>query len=492
MGKTLLSLKTLYKILMSNDFPVYSESVICERNRRGQTLLRFWNEQLIEEFRCHPCGKLIWKKDGKRNRHVSNLCNRSSELKFYSEYAGELALELSVASLMKQIDRFSEFLAARDYRPEVLMRRLREILPMWSADDPGMTQQIAEHLLRTLDTDLRSRHGTAGELFQSAYLLTVLTIYASAGEAMGEPGVSVLTREAFCLTGLWEHRCREQNGSRQDVLLMTGGTGAILDRPLPRNRFFGREEELYDLRELAASGEKYLISGIGGIGKTELLRHLLRCCQEEHLVDRIAVVSYGQSLAGSFIRAFDEPFPQDPEDSLNRLLHRLAVESEQNRVLLIIDDLTRGMDEDPDLAELLKLPCTVLITTRRTSLEGFRVYHLAAPSVSTGSLIFRDNYGRALSSGDRALLTALLAQEDLCHPLTLRLMARAARCKNWTLQELQSHLEKNEPLIWNEEGRRVRLNQIYHQLYSLADIPQEWQLIAELFTLLPYGNYSHA
>ena len=492
MEKNLLSLKTLYKILMTNDFPIYSESVICERNRRGQTLLRFWNEQLVEEFRCHPFGILIWRTDGKRSRHVSNLCNRSPELKIYSEYAHELASELSVLSLMKQITRFSEFLSSREYRPEVLMRRLRKIIPMWDTDDPGVTRQITEHLLRTLDTDMRSGHGTAGVLFQSAYLLTVLTIYASAGEAMGDAGLSALTQEPFCLSALWGYSCQSRDGTGKSAHLMTGGTSVLLDAPLPRNRFFGREEALYDLRELAASGEKYLISGIGGIGKTELMRHLFQCCQEERLVDRIAVVSYGQSLAGSFARAFGQSRQQDPDDSLRRVLHRLEKESEQNRVLLIIDDLTRGTDEDPDLSLLCRLPCTVLITTRRTSLEGFRVYGLGAPSVSTGSLIFRDNYGRALSPSDRASLTELLEKAELCHPLTLKLMAQAARSKKWTLQELRSHLEKNEPLIWSEDGRTVRLAQIYRQLYSLAAIPPERQLIVELFTLLPYGTYTQA
>ena len=37
MEKMLLSLKNIYKILVTNDFPIYSESVISEKNRKGQT-----------------------------------------------------------------------------------------------------------------------------------------------------------------------------------------------------------------------------------------------------------------------------------------------------------------------------------------------------------------------------------------------------------------------------------------------------------------------
>ena len=36
-------------------------------------------------------------------------------------------------------------------------------------------------------------------------------------------------------------------------------------------------------------GGKYLISGMGGIGKTELMRQLLWCCEEEGLADYVAM-----------------------------------------------------------------------------------------------------------------------------------------------------------------------------------------------------------
>ena len=118
MEKMLLSLKNIYKILVTNDFPIYSESVISEKNRKGQTLLRFWQAQLADEFRCLPVGKMIWRNDGKRNRFLSNLCNRSLEQKLCAEYAGELAQQITVSALLNQIERFMTFLSAKAYRHE--------------------------------------------------------------------------------------------------------------------------------------------------------------------------------------------------------------------------------------------------------------------------------------------------------------------------------------------------------------------------------------
>lgn len=58
MEKMNLSLKNIYRLLMTNDFPIYSESVIDEKNRKGQTLLKFWYSLLINEFQDLPYGRI--------------------------------------------------------------------------------------------------------------------------------------------------------------------------------------------------------------------------------------------------------------------------------------------------------------------------------------------------------------------------------------------------------------------------------------------------
>ena len=106
MEKMILSLKNLYMILMTEDFPIYSESVIGRAERKGQTMLRFWQNQIIDEFKCMPCGQRIWRSDGKRNRYTSYLCNRSAEIKTYAEYMKELSAQINAATMLNQIGKF--------------------------------------------------------------------------------------------------------------------------------------------------------------------------------------------------------------------------------------------------------------------------------------------------------------------------------------------------------------------------------------------------
>ena len=488
--KIILSLKSIYKLLMNNDFPIYSESVINKKHRKGQTLLHFWQNMMAHEFRSLPYGKMIWRNDGTRNRYISNLCNRNEDLKYYHEYAQELGTQITSDVLLNQIQRFAEFLQDREYKCEMLLYRVKGLMSFLDEDpyvsDP-IKAQIEDILLAA---EQAGRCGTQETLFHAAYLLTVLSLYAAAGEAMNDPSMAVLRDAAFGMDVLREiYSQRLQRGSGE-VSILTAYAGLLQSNPLPKDHFFGREEALFDLREMAAAGKKCLISGIGGVGKTEMLRQMIRQCCEEHTVDKLVIVQYQTDLVESLGYAFPSLRQQNHDETFRCILHRLEKEARDGKLLLLLDDVTNGTDTDTDLLCLAQLPCAVLITSRRKSLEGFEVYELTMPTVPTGTLIFRDNYGHPLSADDRAELQDLLQDKEICHPLTLRLMARAARSKNWSVAELRQRLLQDPmALTWLEDDRTVRIEQIYAQLYSINHIPQGCQEITELFTLLPYGSY---
>lgn len=485
MEKMILSLKNIYMLLMTEDFPIYSESVIGRNDRRGLTMLRFWQGQIVEQFRCLPCGKMLWRNDGKRNRYTSYLCNRSAEIKTYYDYARELACQISPSSLADQAERFMDFLSARNYRHDTLLRRVRELVRLTEAEDPRLSRSIADQLRQAADWQ---PGGVQGALFQAAYLLTLLTLYAAAGEAMDDPVMAVLRAGEYGIEEMWRSRTRRPEEKSAAAVFLTAHSGLLQDNPLPSHRFFGREEELFNLKEIAASGRKCLISGMGGMGKTELLRQLIHVCESEKIVDKIAVVPYEGSIAESMARCFPEYQRQNQEESFHAALFRLKNECKEGKVLLLIDNLVSGPEEDPHLEQLRTLPCGILITSRRTGLTGYETCSLNPPTVATGALIFRDNYGRPLSREDRGALEGLLSDDTLCHPLTLHLMARAARSKGWTVAELKDRLTDTS-LSWQEEERTVRLSQVYRQLYSCLRIPEECQQLAELFTLLPRDSY---
>ena len=486
MENVILSLKSIYMILMSEDFPNYSESVIARNDRKGLTMLRFWQRILVSEFRSLPRGQMLWHNDGKRNRYTSYLCNRSKEIKTYQAYAQELSSQVCEDFIKKQIAQFIEFLSTRKYRHDVLLQRIRDLMLLARMEDPRVSDAIAAHILRS--ADWRPAVSPA-ILYQAAYLLTMLSLYAAAGEAMDGPDMALLQAEVYGIQTLWESG-NIINEKKTNVSYLTVHSGILQDNPLPRHRFFGREEALFEMKELAATGRKCLLVGMGGLGKTELLRQLIRVCEEEQIVDKIAIVPYEGDIIQSFARSFPGFQRQAPEESFRSILRRLTKEGKQSRILLLIDNLTNGPETDPELEKLLSLPCSILLSSRRNCMEGMETYLLEQPSISIGSLIFRDNYGRQLSPDDKEYLSEMLANEALCHPLTLRLMASAARNKDWSVQELKTQLARKVTLSWQENYQTVRMSQVYRQLYSYLHIPEDGRRLAELFTLLPRDSYS--
>ena len=107
-------------------------------------------------------------------------------------------------------------LSARKYRHDILLRRIRELMRLTEAEDPRVSREIAEQLLKAADW---RPNGGQGSLFQAAYLLTLLTLYAAAGEAMDEPVMAVLRSgeygiEEMCASQ-WKWQSNNPNGYEQ-------------------------------------------------------------------------------------------------------------------------------------------------------------------------------------------------------------------------------------------------------------------------------------
>lgn len=482
-----MSLKNIYRLLVYNDFPIYSDRVISKKQKKGQTLLRFWQDTMLQDYCTLPYGAAIWRDDGRRNRLFSNLCNRNDDLKYYHEYARELADQISPQTLLSQVRRFEDFLQSREYNHQALEYRVKGFLNVLKADE-CVTDAIRAQLT-ALSREMKASCAPEEKLFCAACLLTVMSLYAAAGTAMGDRVMAVLREDSCSAAALRELRFRKEEENREGIHILTAHTGLLQSPTLSKDRFFGREAALFDLRDLVTSGKKCLISGIGGVGKTELLRQLIRRCVEEHLVDKLAVIPYRTDLAESLLYAFPELRQPSQEETLNFVLHRLEEEARDGSLLVLVDNVAGTPENDTGLAGLAVLPCTVMLTSRRRELAGFETYPLSVPNADACALIFRDNYGSPLTEDDRKELQTLLSHPDFCHPLTLRLLARAARSKNWSVADLRRSLRESTGLTWMEEGRQIRLERVLAQLYPASRIPEGCNTLIQLFTLLPRDSY---
>ncbi len=492
MEKDILSLRNIYRFLTVNDYPVYSTGVFREDNRKGLTLTKFWQENLLYEFRNGYYGKMIWNLSGGRNRHTSEICNRSQVLKYYAQYTEELISAINEKILVQQINQFKTCLQERKGDWAVLEKKIEAAITVFHAQDDCFEKDVLEFFQKNLeDGEALFDRDMEAKSFFLCWMLTFLTIHAMAGEEMNNVQMKNLRQNrAFSLKSLWAGLQDGTNNGSAEVHFLTGQNNALCITPLPMIHFFGRERELFDLREILEQGGYYLLSGMGGIGKTELLRQLLHLCVEQKLVDEVAVIQYEGSLKTGCMKAFPNMHLVDGENTLNEAMARIRMQ-EGKRVLTLVDNMNNTLEEDPELEQLLTLPGTVILTSRLTSLEGFTTYEVKAPGKETGMLIFRDNYGKALSKEDKEELQDLLEQDIWCHTLTLRLLGSTARVKGWSVGALKEKLEEDGfRLLKTRENREISLAEMYRRMYDLSELSESQVRFLRCFAALPYQNYT--
>lgn len=478
-ANVLLSLKNLYRLFTVKDYPVYSTGILGEKSKKGLTLVRFWDEYLLYEWKSTRHGKMIFRKDGSQNRYHSEFCNRKESFPLYHIYIEEVLEGLNAETFGSQVLIFEKFLKEKNYNHSVFVQKLRKFLGMVMESDPWLSQECGEKLIFWIDY-IEKKQKDFSQSFGDAWLFTLLSLHAMAGpEISGAKMKLVRNREDLKPEYIWSCIYQESGETRQSFLTLRNCE--LFRKSVKASHFFGREEELYDLKEMFFNSGKYLISGIGGIGKTELMRQLVSWMEQEEVKCRIAAVQYEENLAASFSRSFLNLTGESVEERFHESIYHLS-EEHQEKTVLLLDNMNHTEEEDPYLSELKDLPCTIFVTSRQKHLDGFTTFGIKAPQKSALSLIFRDNYNKILSREEKDRLSRLLEKEIFQHPLTLKLLGKAGTYYFGNWDYLEEELQNN----WNDVAEEFGLIDMYRGLYKLADIGETGSQLARMFALLPY------
>jgi len=493
MKKDILSLKSIYQFLFVSDYPVFCPGIINKARHRGLTLTKFWKEIILIDFRNGKYGKQIWREEGGRNRYISDVCNRSARLPFFQEYAEEIHGAAKPETVLRQIRQFQNFLIERQYSYKAFVQKLPLYIKYLSAEDALFSPESAAFYKRELDKkEAFEKHSSEIRAFFCGYFLTFFMFHALAGNGEGSSLLhKIYTDKSLSMEILAKNLLYEDRSKQNAPIFLTGKNTELCSAPLKTGHFFGRETELYELRQMLESNGKYLISGMGGIGKTELLRQLLKLCVEEKLADYICAVQYRNNLTDSLIQAFPEIHGSNREINFKEALAKIRMHKSA-RVLLMIDDMEGdGSGEEAVLQTISRLQATVFITSRCQALDGFERFEVKAVSKEACILVFRDNYRKHMTAQELQSLDGILENPLWQHTLTLRLLGCTARIRNWTIQELQGRLQQGNILLSiNEDAGYENLKQFYRRLYFASGPKKDRNRLLQAFALLPYESYT--
>ena len=487
---TFPTLKELYRLLTQKDFPDYSYPVFSARTMKGQTLVRFWRS-LLEDALPREIDLSIFDLSEKRSRSLTKLLNGSGEKGFMSGWHSRLSDGLNTDLLLQMSGAWSECLEQGHYHPGALTVRL---LAYFDALIQAGTLGACENCIRQLREDLsaraENRAGAAGvpELFLHAVSMSWLTLFAL--YASQPDNVSLLRIASAYTSGTGGSLYSAWKASLEtDQPLILSARGTLLDIPrLSSGAFIGRQTELRQAEAGLLAGGKLAITGMGGVGKTELTRQLMARFFHMRLWQRAAYVQYSYSPTGSWFRAFPEFRDLPPEEIQNRV-RALLEEPGSGRTLLVIDNAeSERTEEQAWLGELLEWKCDIILTTRLAGLEGWPCLELRGLAADAAQALFEY---RCPEAGRESGAVRALCGELGGNPLAVTLMADLCRARRWSVKELQKHLIQQGPaeLSYKERNRPVDIPQVLGETFSMAGLESLERKMLRLMALLPYGSY---
>ena len=273
--------------------------------------------------------------------------------------------------------------------------------------------------------------------------------------------------------------------------------------PGPAIELIGRNAEMATFDSNFLTHKKVcVISGIGGVGKTEFVRAFVN--ERKESFARIGWFdfenSFRNTLLGTQGLVSDSKAAVDDSDGrYGEILGLLRQLSEND--LLVFDNVSK-VESTEDMNDILTLPCRVIFTTR-DSLDEDRsrlwVYDMDFLSVEDCESLFAHYRRKETPEAERENLREVIRRAGQ-HTLVLELMAKTCMVAGKSVNELLKRLNKDgfnlaglRETVRREGGKKdARLLEHVLLLYEIADMKAmgeeaEW-LLANL-SILPLQDF---
>ena len=277
-------------------------------------------------------------------------------------------------------------------------------------------------------------------------------------------------------------------------------------KPFPLSEhLYGRDNVIDKIEDKLKDKSCIILTAMGGMGKTEICRHLFRRAMGEGLsgIDAVGWLNYNGSIISTFFNAQIEGIPkldsEKPDDYFNRARRR--IESDYGRkLLLFIDNIDEFLIND--IKNIFELDCRILITSRINKIDRVELIEIKPLDNKNCIELYRHHSkyttanGETLNeiiklAGKHTLTIELLGKTQLASLLTAEAMLEKLRENNFDLSEFESHISyyddrglgKNE--VCDDNGYEMKLVEHLSKVFDIAGIDDEQKRILCLFSLLP-------
>lgn len=279
---------------------------------------------------------------------------------------------------------------------------------------------------------------------------------------------------------------------------------------VPQPFFIGRDHELTQIHEIFQDNNIMFISGIGGIGKSELAKNYAKTYQNDY--DSIIFTTYNGSFQGLInddsnvhIANFFLYLGEEERDYFKRKLKKLK-ELCNSQTLFIIDNLDNSeleAEEQKRLSDIFSTGCKFLITTRIRE-WGYFVYDLNVLSEKVDLVRLFRNYFLSNTVGEGPSAAGIDDEEASAiseiidyvdgHTLSVELIARQTKAGFLTPARMLTKLKEHglsgsgkEKVNSTKDNRQSKKTAFDHMaaIFDIANLSEQEKFILANMALMP-------
>lgn len=266
-------------------------------------------------------------------------------------------------------------------------------------------------------------------------------------------------------------------------------------RPKDSFDYKSRANEIKKLTNEINENDKIgLISGIGGIGKTEICKYIFHKCRSKNAIKGIKYVgwiTYTNSLVETL---FSQVKCDKNHDSIyNGYEDSLAyLNSLGNELLLFVDNLDNSVAVDSEISRLFNLNCKLVITTRIQYFDGIKPIVIDSLNEQWATKVFKYFCPQKCSSSDLHRIYRITQG----HPLTVELLAKTINYSQDSASVIIDSIEKSgfslegisEAIPFDQYNKML----IEHlkRFFSLQKLQGKYRQILYRLSLFSYAGIS--
>lgn len=260
--------------------------------------------------------------------------------------------------------------------------------------------------------------------------------------------------------------------------------------------FIGRDDEMRELHEKIEKNNIVFLSGIGGIGKSELAKQYAKKYENEY--DVILVLPFVSDIETMITDDYYLPihnFFREENETNNRYFERKINKVRElcdKRVLIIVDNLDTM--EDTNLDKLFNLGCKMIVTTRMDFSDIYPETQINLGALSEPIDIFYEYYKKTLLEDERKCVYEII--KIVCgHTMMVELFAKQMMLGRIKPQEMLDKLRKDgitgtgDEKICNVKDGKIIVQNLHDHIRALFDmtvLDEKERAVITNLSLIPY------